>query len=81
MSILLTLQIPLRGRVIPVATATSPTIIRNFCMEVIEDYRIRERSAEDEIEAVVYRAELERLRKVFTLIAPDFAVNEEGGSD
>ena len=64
----LTLQIPSRSRVIPLATSTAPGLIRRFCAEVCEDYRVRILRAEDEVEAAVYRAELERLHYVFDLL-------------
>ena len=68
---LLTLQVPGRRKVVPLATSTSPAVIRTFCTAVVEEYCERETTATDELEAAVYRAELHRLRQVFSLIDPE----------
>ena len=74
---LLTLQLPRAGRVVPLATTTSHEIIQAYCTEVYEDYSQREREASDEIEAAVYRAELQRLRRVFALVDPEYWLPQE----
>lgn len=69
--VLLTLHLPTPGRLVPLATATTPAIIHAFCAGVYEEYVRRERTAVDEVEAAVYRAELRRLREVFILIGAE----------
>lgn len=64
----LTLQLPSRSRVIPIATTTSPELITQFCAGVCEDYSARVMRARDDVEVAIYRAELERLRCVFELL-------------
>ncbi len=78
----LTLQLPARRRLIPIATTTAPQIIRCFCAQVYEDYRTRVLQANDEVETAVYEAELSRLRSVFELLGftkpPWIDPNERG---
>ncbi len=80
-SAILTLQLPVPGRIIPLASATQPGLIKNFCTQIFDEYVGREQTAVDEIEAAVYRAELERLRRVFSLISPDFSTESEVSDD
>lgn len=77
---ILTLQLPLRGRVLPLATSTTPAVIAHFCQAIVDEYIQRERLAGDEVEAAVYRAELERLRRIFSLACPDLRLedNDDG---
>jgi hypothetical protein len=70
MSALLTLQLPVMGRVLALVTLSDLDTIRQFCEAVHRAYAEKERLPVDESEAVVYRAELERLRRVFVLIDP-----------
>ena len=64
----LTLQLPSRSRVSPIATTTSRELITQFCAGVYEDYSARVMRARDDVEVAIYRAELERLRCVFELL-------------
>ena len=81
MSAILTLQLPLQGKVLPLATSTAPAVILRFCEAVYEDYRQRELLATDEVEAVVYRAELDRLRRIFAVACPELLAEREGAGD
>lgn len=77
MSAILTLQLPLSGKVLPLATSTQPTVILRFCEAVYQDYRQRELLATDEIESLVYRAELTRLRRIFAVACPELLAEIE----
>ena len=71
-SAILTLQLPVGGRVVPLVTSTDRNTIRIFCAGVFEEFRNRECLAGDEVEAAVYRAEIERMRRVLALVTSDF---------
>lgn len=75
---LLTLQLPVRGRALALATTSAPEVIRDFCAQVFQEYLRRERQATDEAEAAVYRAELTRLRRVFSLVDAEAWPTREG---
>ena len=81
MSAILTLQLPLQGKVLPLASSTAPTVILRFCQAVYQDYRQRELLATDEVEAVVYRAELGRLRRIFAVACPELLADLEDMND
>ena len=81
MSAILTLQLPLSGKVLPLATSTAPAVILRFCKAVYLDYQQREQMATDEVEAVVYRAELDRLRRIFAVACPELLAEIEGAGD
>ena len=70
MTAILTLQMPLQGKVVPLATSAAPQVIARFCEAVWWEYSDRVRLATDEIEAAVYNAELQRLQRIFTLACP-----------
>lgn len=67
----LTLQIPRGSRFIPVAMTTDKEVLDLFKRRVIEDCEKQEKDALDEIEALMRRAELERLRKILNVLIPN----------
>jgi len=71
-SAILTLQMPLRGKVVPLATSTAPTVIANFCRAVYADYVELELMAVDEVEACIYRAEWSGYAACSVLLAPTY---------
>ncbi len=76
--ILLTLQLPARGHIVPLATTSSPAIIAVFARGILAEYERRAEDAPDEVEALVYRAECSSLRRVLTLAVPDLATERPG---
>ena len=81
MTTILTLQMPVQGKVLPLATSTTPRVIAVFCEAVWQEYAQRVRLATDEVEAAVYNAELERLRRIFTLACPEIMATLEVSDD
>lgn len=68
---ILTLQVPKGARGIPVATTADPGALRAFKHAVIEEWEAKLETSGDELEATVYRFELERLRHVLELLIPE----------
>jgi hypothetical protein len=74
---ILTLQLPLRGKVVPLATSTAPGVILQFCQAIYAEYCQRERLATDELEAAIFRVEIERLRRILALVCPEMLAEVE----
>ncbi len=68
--VILTLQIPRGGRGIPVATTSNPDVLHYFKNAVLREWQIKT-EVSDDIEAMLARLELERLRKALDTLIPD----------
>ena len=68
---ILTLQVPKGGRGIPVATTANQAVLRHFRSVVLDEWANKVDCAEDEIEALLARLELERVTKAFTVLIPE----------
>ena len=68
---ILTLQVPKGVRAIPVATIAAPGTPRAFKNVVPDEWEAKPEASGDELEATVYRFELERLRHVLELLIPE----------
>jgi hypothetical protein len=68
---ILTLQVPKGARGIPVATTADSGALRAFKQAVLEEWEGKLDASSDELEATVYRFELERLRHVLELLIPE----------
>ena len=67
---ILTLQVPKGGRGIPVATTANPALLRHCRSVVLDEWANKVDVAEDEIEALLARLELERITKALTVLIP-----------
>ena len=76
-TVILTLQLPRGSRGIPVATTANYTILRLFKRAVLEEWDAKVRTAEDEVESLLARLELERLTRALDALIPD--VDNRGG--
>ena len=68
---ILTLQYPKGLRGLPIATSTNSELLRLFKEVVLEEWRQRMETSEDEVEALINRLEYERLTKVLTILIPN----------
>ena len=73
-TVILTLQLPRRGRGIPIATTANSEVLRVFKEAVLREWQAKADTTDD-IEAMLARLELERLRKALDILIPDI----EGG--
>ena len=70
-SVILTLQVPKGGRGIPVIATANQALLRQFRSVVLDEWANMVDGAEDEIEALLARLELERITKAFTVLIPE----------
>ena len=70
-NIILTLQYPKGLRGLPIATSTNLELLHYFKEVVLEEWRRRVETSDDEIEALMNRSEYERLTKVLTILIPN----------
>ena len=70
--VILTLQVPKGGRGIPVATTADAELLRRFRGVVIAEAERKVELAEDEVEALLARLELERLQRALSVLIPGF---------
>lgn len=70
----LTLQLPRGSRFIPIAMCIDPAVLRHFKASVLQTWNREAELAGDEIEAVVRRAEAEKLQRTLDLLIPDEVV-------
>jgi len=68
--VILTLQLPRGGRGIPIVTTADPIVLRYFKEAVLREWEAKSDTT-DEIEAMLARLELERLRKALDILIPD----------
>ncbi|MFC1869681.1 hypothetical protein ACFLYE_00230 [Chloroflexota bacterium] len=68
--VVLTLQIPKGSRFVPIAMTADQWALSVFKRVVLTDWKIRCQTATDELEAIVQRAEYEKLAKVLNLLIP-----------
>jgi len=71
-TVILTLQLPRRGRGIPIATTANPEVLRVFKEAVLREWQAKADTT-DEIEAMLACLELERLRRALDILIPDTA--------
>jgi len=69
-TVILTLQLPRRGRGIPIATTANSEVLRVFKEAVLREWQAKADTT-DEIEAVLARLELERLQKALDTLIPN----------
>jgi hypothetical protein len=69
--VVLTLQMPKGNRFIPITMTVDPVVLQAFKRAVLRDHEKREQLATDELEAILQRAELEKLRKILDLLIPE----------
>ena len=69
--VILTLHLPRGNRFIPIAMCADPDVLRHFKSSVMALWKRELDLAEDEIVAVVRRAEVEKLRRILDLLIPD----------
>ncbi len=67
----LTLHYPKGQKGIPIITTGNSELLRIFKKTVLSEWRRRGDTAGDEIEAVIARAEFDRLSRVLDLLIPD----------
>lgn len=75
-TVILTLQVPKGSRGIPVATTADPELLRSFRNVVLDEVQRRVDSAEDEIEAMLARLDMERLRRALAVLIPVYDDDE-----
>jgi hypothetical protein len=69
--VILTLQVPKGGRGIPVATSGNANLLAYFREVVLMEAERNVDHAEDELEALLARLELERLQRALAVLIPD----------
>lgn len=69
--VILTLHLPRGNRFIPIAMCADPDVLRHFKASVMGLWERELELADDEIVAVVRRAEVEKLRRTLDLLIPD----------
>lgn len=69
--LVLTLHYPKGARGIPIYTSGNPRLLHLFKEVVLEELQEKVESAEDEVEALIAKAELQRLRRLFSILIPD----------
>lgn len=69
--VLLTLHIPQGARGVPVTSSADPELLHHFKVNVLREWALKVRCAPDEIIAITYRAEYDRLEKLLNLLIPD----------
>lgn len=76
--VILTLQLPRGNRFIPIAMCADLDVLRHFKRNVLALWERELELADDEVVAVVRRAEVEKLRRTLDLLIPDeeVATNE-----
>lgn len=67
---ILTLQVPKGSRGIPVATTSNAELLCHFRQVVLTEAQRRVDTAEDEIERLLARLELERLHQALAVLIP-----------
>lgn len=76
--VVLTLQLPRGSNFIPIAMCADPSVLRHFKSSVMALWERELDLADDEVVAVIRRAELEKLRRTLDLLIPD---NGKGVTD
>jgi hypothetical protein len=75
MSLVLTLHYPKGARGIPLYTSSNPHLLHVFKRYVLEEWRLKAETAQDDMEALIARAEYDRLKRLLNVLLP----NGEGG--
>jgi hypothetical protein len=70
-SVILTLQVPRGSRGIPVATTANAELLTYFRQVVLAEAQGKVELAEDEIEALLARLELDRLQHALAALIPE----------
>ena len=70
-SAILTLQIPKGGRGIPVVATANEELLLEFRRVVLSEWSDKVDAAEDELEALLARLELERVTKALMVLIPE----------
>lgn len=71
MSLVLTLHYPKGAKGIPLYTSGNPRLLHLFKHIVLEESQAKVETAEDEVEALIARAEYDRLRRLLDALVPD----------
>ena len=77
-SVILTLQVPKGNHGIPVATTANPDLLSQFRQVTLAEARQKVEMAEDEVEALLARLELERLQRALAVLIPQSAERGDG---
>ena len=70
-TVILTLQLPRGDRGIPVATTGDPDVLRFFKEAVLEEWLRKADTAQDQLEGLLARLELDRLTSALSVLIPD----------
>lgn len=68
---ILTLQVPKGARGIPVATTSDARALQAFRHAILEEWAVKLETATDEVEAALYRLEIDRLERALALLIPE----------
>ncbi len=71
MSLVLTLHYPKGAKGIPLYTSGNPRLLYLFKQIVLEEWQAKMDTAGDEVEALIARAEYDRLRRLLDVLIPD----------
>jgi hypothetical protein len=78
-TVILTLQVPKGNRGIPVATTANAELLALFRQVVLTEAHRKVELAEDEIEALLARLELDRLQRALAALIPEGQDRTAGG--
>ncbi len=78
MPVILTLQVPKGGQAIPAATTARPEALRHFKTVILEEWEAKVEQATDEVEAMLARLELQRLRRALAALIPGAEDDKHG---
>lgn len=76
--VVLTLQLPRGNRFIPIAMCADIDVLRHFKQSVMHLWEQEVECADDEVVAVVRRAEFDKLRRTLDLLIPDIPEKNDG---
>ena len=69
-NVMLTLQVPMGGRGLPVVATASPDALQHFRRIVLAEAQRKVEEADDEIEALLARLEQERVTRALAVLIP-----------
>ena len=75
--VILTLHLPRGNRFIPIAMCVDPDVLRHFKASVMALWQRELELADDEVVAVVRRAEVEKFRRTLDLLIPEKGAADE----
>jgi hypothetical protein len=78
--VILTLQVPRGNRGIPVVTTANAELLTQFRHVVIAEAQLRVELAEDEVEALLARLELDRLQRALAALIPEDQDRAQAGA-